>query len=216
MTTHDRTKPIPPPLTLTDRIRALTATVTQTCGSAVHRAGIHPDTITIAGLGLVLVASGVIAAGYLQAGAVLLLLGLPLDALDGAVARAMQRRDSFGALLDSTLDRYADAFIFAGLGYHFAVQDRFDLLLLTLAALIGSYSVSYVRARAEGLGVPVKIGWFSRLERVGIVLVMLLVPGLLTVGLVVLAVGTNLTGLQRLWFVYKTLAFNQATQQRED
>jgi CDP-diacylglycerol--glycerol-3-phosphate 3-phosphatidyltransferase len=193
------------PVTFTDHIRQYTAHLMTTLGTAVHRAGIHPDLITIAGLVIVAAASLVIAGGGLQLGALILLIGLPLDALDGAVARAMGRTDSFGALLDSTLDRYADAFIFAGLGYTFAVQDRYDLLLLALLALVGSYSVSYVRARAEGLGIAVKVGWFSRLERVGIILVMLFVPQLLTVGLVVLAVGTNITGLQRLWFVYKSL-----------
>lgn len=193
------------PVTLTDRVRALTASVLSRIGTAVHRMGIHPDTITIAGLVLVGIASILIADGQLQAGAVVLLISLPLDALDGAVARAMQRKDKFGAVLDSTLDRYADAFIFAGLGYTFAVQDRFDLMLLAVAALIGSYSVSYVRARAEGIGLSVKIGWFSRMERIVVILVMLLIPDLLLVGLIVLAVGTNLTGLQRLWYVYKTL-----------
>ena len=86
--------------------------------------------ITFAGLVLVGVASIIIGLGELQIGALVLLLGLPLDALDGAVARAMQRKDQFGALLDSTLDRYADAFIFAGLGYYFAVHLRFEMLLL--------------------------------------------------------------------------------------
>jgi CDP-diacylglycerol---glycerol-3-phosphate 3-phosphatidyltransferase len=193
------------PVTLTDRIRALTSRLTAWSGAVFYHLGIHPDWITIAGLILVLIGSIVIGMGQLQLGALVLLLGLPLDALDGAVARAMQRKDNFGALLDSTLDRYADAFIFSGLGYHFAVQNQLEMLLLALAALVGSYSVSYVRARAEGLGISVKIGWFSRLERVGIILVMLFVPQLLTVGLMVLAVGTNITGLQRLWFVYKAL-----------
>lgn len=204
MNLQKQAKP-PHPITLTDRLRSLMRGVTDWSGSAVHRLGIHPDAITIVGLLLVLIASIVIGSGELQWGALLLLIGLPLDALDGAVARAMQRTDGFGALLDSTLDRYADAFIFAGLGYHFAVLDRLDLMLLALAALMGSYSVSYVRARAEGLGISVKVGWFSRVERVGIILVMLFVPQLLTLGLVVLAVGTNVTGLQRLWFVYKAL-----------
>jgi CDP-diacylglycerol---glycerol-3-phosphate 3-phosphatidyltransferase len=195
----------PHPITFTDRVRVLTGKITSTLGATAHRLGIHPDVITILGLLLVGIAAVVIALGNLQLGAIILLLGLPLDALDGAIARAMQRTDSFGALLDSTLDRYADAFIFIGLGYYFAVQDRLDMLLLSLLALVGSYSVSYVRARAEGLGISVKVGWFSRLERVGIILIMLFVPQLLMVGLVVLAVGTNITGLQRLWFVYKTL-----------
>lgn len=193
------------PITLTDRVRAITGRMMSWLGSIVNRAGVHPDWITVAGLVLVGVASVIIGLGELQIGALVLLLGLPLDALDGAVARAMQRKGQFGALLDSTLDRYADAFIFAGLGYYFAVHLRFEMLLLAMAALIGTYTVSYVRARAEGIGLAVKVGWFTRMERVGIILVMLFVPQLLDLGVVVLAVGTNITGLQRLWFVYKAL-----------
>lgn len=133
----------------------------------------------------------------------MLILGLPLDALDGAIARAMQRRDNFGGLLDSTLDRYADGFIFAALGYYFASQNQLDNLVLALAALIGSYSVSYVRARAGEAGLSVKVGLFTRLERVAVLLPALLIPPLLVPGLWVLAIGTNFTGVQRVWFVYK-------------
>lgn len=196
---------IPSPITLTDRVRALTGRVLYRLGLALHRVGIHPDTLTLAGLALVAVASVMIGLGHLQWGALVLLVSLPLDALDGAVARAMQRQDQFGAVLDSTLDRYADAFIFAGLGYHLAVQGSFDLMLLAVAALIGSYSVSYVRARAEGIGLSVRIGWFSRLERLIVILAMLFIPALLPVGLLMLAAGTNFTGVQRLWYVYRVL-----------
>lgn len=197
------------PVTLTDRVRRVTNQAVSHAGSAVHKAGIHPDTITIIGTALVGVAAALIASGQLQAGAVLLLLSLPLDALDGAVARAMQRTDKFGGLLDSTLDRYADGFIFGALGYYFASLGEQTNLVLALAALLGSYGVSYVRARAGEAGLSVKVGWFSRMERVAIILLMLLVPPLLLPGLWVLAVGTNLTTLQRLWFVYRSTSQNK-------
>ncbi|MDX2141171.1 MAG: CDP-alcohol phosphatidyltransferase family protein [Chloroflexota bacterium] len=195
----------PSPDTLTDRIRRLTARITAGAGSAVHRLGVHPDAITIAGLLVVGIAAVPIAQGQHPLGALILLLGLPLDALDGAVARAMQRKDRFGAVLDSTLDRYADGIIFAALAYWFATQDQFVYLLLTLAALNGSFVVSYVRARAGEADLSVKVGWFSRLERVAVLLVMLAVPALLVPGLVVLAIGTNISALQRLWYVRRHL-----------
>jgi CDP-diacylglycerol--glycerol-3-phosphate 3-phosphatidyltransferase len=166
---------------------------------------VHPDTLTILGLVFVIIASVMIANGQFTAAALMLIVGLPLDALDGAVARAMQRQDSFGAVLDSTLDRYADAFIFSGFGYYFVTQDRHELLALALAALVGAYSVSYIRARAEGVNLRVTLGWFSRLERLVLVLVMLIIPPLTGIGLAMLALGTNLTALQRLWFVYNAL-----------
>src|SRR5690606_2771599 len=117
--------------------------------------------------------------GQMRIGAIVLLIGLPLDALDGAVARAMKRTGKFGAMFDSTLDRYADGFIFAALSYYFAVQGQYNLLLMTQAALLGSLLVSYTRARAEGIGVDTKIGLFSRVERVVVIILMLLIPSLL-------------------------------------
>ena len=177
------------------------------------RLGVHPNLITVAGLALVGVAAIFIARGmFLTAGAILL-VSLPLDALDGAVARAMNRSSPFGMMLDSTVDRYADGFIFAALGYYFAVQSQHELLILALLALVGSFLVSYVRARADDakVAVSVKVGWFTRLERVAVIVVMLLGAGLLqdagvlALGIVILAVGTNLTALQRLLFVYAAL-----------
>ncbi len=193
------------PITLTDRVRRATNQVVSGAGHAVHQAGIHPDTITILGFGMVALASYFIAIGQLPAGGIILLLGLPLDALDGAVARAMNRKDSFGGLLDSTLDRYADGFIFGALGYHFSSLGQHTELLLALAALLGSYGVSYVRARAGEAGLSVKVGWFSRMERIVVILLALFVPPLLLPGLWLLALGTNLTALQRIWFVYRTI-----------
>lgn len=198
--------------TLTDSVRAITNSLMTTIGLRLYRMGIHPDWITIAGLIVVFVGTTAIGAGQLQLGGFILLCGLPLDALDGAVARAMNRKDVFGAVLDSTLDRYADGFIFAGLSYYFAVHDRFELLLLSLAAGMGSFLVSYVRARAEGVGLSVKIGWFSRLERVTVILLMLLIPinGILELGVLILAVGSNISGVQRLWYVYHHLKNREA------
>jgi CDP-diacylglycerol--glycerol-3-phosphate 3-phosphatidyltransferase len=195
----------PHPLTFSDRVRAWTGGFMSRLGLLVVNIGIHPDWITVAGLIIVAAGSVMIGRGELQLGAVILAIGLPLDALDGAVARAMNRKDRFGELLDSTLDRYADAFIFAGLGYHFAVQNRLDMLVLAFVGLIGTQVVSYVRARADGVGVSVKVGLFTRLERVAIIMMMLFVPNLLPLGIWILAIGTNFTGLQRLWFVYRTL-----------
>lgn len=193
------------PVTLTDRVRALTGGFMTRLGTTLHRAGIHPDYITVFGLGIVIIASILIGKGQLQIGGVVLVLGLPLDAVDGAVARARQRKDRFGVMLDSSLDRYADGLIFAALSYYFAVQDENTLLLLALIALVGSFMVSYSRARAEGVDVDVRVGWFTRLERILVILLILLVPQTIEVGLWVLAIGTNLTAIQRIWFVYITL-----------
>ncbi len=193
------------PVTLSDRMRKQFSGLTRSAGMTVYHWGIHPDTITIVGLIVVAIGALFIAQGQIQVGGVLLLISLPLDALDGAVARAMQRKDRFGSILDSTLDRYADGFIFGALVYYFAQTGQQLQLILALASLMGSFVVSYVRARAGEADLSVKIGLFSRFERVITLLLLLLIPPLLTLGLVVLAVGTNVTGLQRLWYVYRHL-----------
>jgi CDP-diacylglycerol---glycerol-3-phosphate 3-phosphatidyltransferase len=203
ITHHSLLIPLMPPVTLTDRVRKQTAQMMETVGLAVHRLGIHPDIITIVGLLVVVVAAVPIAQGDHPLGALLLFLGLPLDALDGAVARAMQRQGQFGAVLDSTLDRYADGVIFSALAFYFAQRDDFIGMLLALAALNGTFVVSYVRARAGEAGLSVKVGLFSRMERIAVLLIMFAIPVLLMPGLVLLAVGTNFSGLQRLWYVRK-------------
>lgn len=172
-------------------------------GRTLHRLGVHPDMITLLGLAIVGIASVIIARGQFQLGGIILVLGLPLDAVDGAVARAMGRKGNFGGVLDSTLDRYADAFIFGGLSYYFAVQGQFDNMLLCFAALAGSFVVSYVRARAGEAGLSVKVGLLDRFVRVIIIVTLLLVPPLAILGLWVLAIGANFTALQRIWYVYR-------------
>jgi CDP-diacylglycerol--glycerol-3-phosphate 3-phosphatidyltransferase len=193
------------PITFTDQMRQLGYGIINPIGKWLYKLGIHPDLVTIVGCGLVLLACVPIAQGQLPVGAILLLLALPCDVLDGAVARAMERKGQFGAVLDSSLDRYADGFIFAALSYYFAVQGRMEWIVVAQAALLGTFMVSYLRARAEGVGVIAKIGLLSRMERSLIIIPMLLFPVLLEVLLLVLAIGTNLTTLQRLWFVYRTL-----------
>ena len=190
--------------TLSDTARAWTDGLTSSMGMTLHKIGFHPDAITFAGLLMVIVGSVFIARGEMLIGVIWLILALPMDALDGAVARAMKRNNRFGAMWDSTLDRYADGFIFAALSYYFAVNGRFEMLLLSQVALVGSLLVSYTRARAEGLGVDCKVGWFTRMERLAIILIMLLFPILLDFGVILLAIGTNITAMQRLWYVYQS------------
>ncbi len=201
------------PATLTDRLRAHTQVPLDRLGAWLARLGVQADQVTIFGLLLVGLAALQLAQGAFLAGALLLLCSLPLDALDGAVARAAGRASRFGMVLDSTLDRYADGFIFAAFGYYFAGQGRLDMLVAALAALLGSFLVSYIRARADDAKVAVSatVGLFSRLERVIVLLAMTSAAGILEsavpleIGLLLLAAGTNATALQRLRYVHRTL-----------
>lgn len=199
-----------PSKTRTDFARTKTYALLNGIGLWLYKRGVHPDIVTLVGFIGVLIGGIFIATGQFTLAGILLLISLPFDALDGAVARAMNRQDEFGKFWDSTLDRYADGVLFGGFAYFFATQDRFEMLIACLLGLIGSFMVSYTRARGEGLGLDVKIGLFSRLERVIMMLIVLFIPRLgeipmLEIGLWILALGTNFTSIQRIVHVYHLL-----------
>lgn len=193
---------IPTTPNLSTRLRQMTVGWMEGLGKRFAQWGIHPDTVTLLGLAITVVAAVLAAQGAFAAAAVVLIVGLPLDALDGAIARAMGRTNPFGGVLDSTIDRYADLLMLLALAYHFAVADRFGEMLLVFAAVVGSTLVSYIRARAGNAGLPCAGGWFSRFER-SIVLLATLLTGWMIPGLLILAAGSNLTAVQRLWSVYR-------------
>jgi CDP-diacylglycerol---glycerol-3-phosphate 3-phosphatidyltransferase len=189
--------------TLADWLRYQTRHFTTWLGQTGIRLKLHPDVITVIGLIVVLVAAWLTAQGQFFWAAIAMLLGTPLDALDGAIARAMNRKNRFGALLDSTLDRYADGFMFFGIGYYYAAHSQLNEFALSIVALIGAFAVSYVRARAEGLEIrSIKEGLFDRLVRTIVMFVMLL-TGWIVPGLIILAIGNHLTAIQRIYLVYQ-------------
>jgi len=102
------------------------------------------------------------------AGAIILFAGL-FDMLDGQVARLGNMSSRFGALFDSVLDRYSELFVLFGISYYLILQGYFYSSLCAFFAVIGSMMVSYVRARAEGLGIQCKEGFMQRPERVVII-----------------------------------------------
>jgi CDP-diacylglycerol--glycerol-3-phosphate 3-phosphatidyltransferase len=160
--------------------------------------------VTLAGL-VAYGASGlVLGLGYpAAAGWILAVLG-PLDAVDGLLAREQQRSSSFGAFLDSTVDRYAEFFLFLGLLIHMTLNEGRGLgaAVLILAAMTGSILVSYTRARAEALGFECKVGLLTRFERLFLLAVGLIFGWIYPV-LVVLALLTHVTALQRIFHVYR-------------
>ena len=138
--------------------------------------------------------------------AVALVAGGSMDTMDGAVAQLTGRVSRFGALLDSTLDRYCEALVLTSLGYVMAKHGRPIGVVLVLVTLFGSVMVSYTRARAEGIGVDIKIGLMTRVERVCIMILMLLTRQIL-IGLWILAILTQVTVIQRMWFAYRALKY---------
>lgn len=125
---------------------------------------IHPHVITGAGLLISILTAYLFVRGeFLLAGIMVILTGI-CDVLDGRLARATNRISKYGALIDSTIDRYSEVIIFLGIATYFRSESSYIHVLIILA-IAGSFLVSYTRARAEGLGIQCKIGIMQRPER---------------------------------------------------
>jgi len=135
--------------TFTDWARAQGEIILRPLVGVLARWNVHPNTVTILGFLLQAGIGVVFGLGRLRLGGILLLAIAPVDALDGALARAVGRKSRFGAFLDSTLDRLSDAALILGLTAHFIREGDHTLVALLLIALVASLLVSYVRARAE-------------------------------------------------------------------
>jgi len=166
------------------------------------KTGLTPNTLTVLGFLVSVAAGGLIATDYLLVGGLVVLFAGLFDLLDGALARARGQATRFGALLDSTLDRLSEAALLFGLLVLYARQDSTQGILLSGAVLVGSLLVSYVRARAEGLGLKCEVGLFTRPERV-IVLALGLMLDQVLVALWVMAVLTYVTVAQRLLYIWQ-------------
>lgn len=189
--------------------------------------GFSADHLTVFGFILCLASGLQFATGRFRAAALLALLSGLCDILDGQVARQSGKVTRFGAFLDSTLDRIAEAAMFVGIAWYYAAQlvdmavnpERvltnlqhglepvtFLVIAMTaMLALVGSFMVSYTRSRAEGLGLECKVGWFERPER----MVLLIIAGFFGLGpvipgaLIVLVIFSFATAIQRMAHVYK-------------
>ncbi len=159
--------------------------------------GVTPLGLSVAGLAGNVAAAILISRGALFMGGTVMLLASALDLLDGALARATNTASPAGALIDSTLDRASEAVVLFGVCVYMLGTDRDTEAMLAFVAVVGSLMVSYVRARAEGLGVSMTDGIFTRPERV-LLLGSALILGYLWIALWALAVLTSLTALQRL------------------
>lgn len=193
--------------------------------------GITPNFITTTGFLLNVVAAGVLiyASVYCEhselqymgwAGGIILFAGL-FDMMDGRVARLGNMSSTFGALYDSVLDRYSELVTFFGICYYLLLQGYFFYSIIAFVALIGSLMVSYVRARAEGLGIECKVGFMQRPERVVLTSLGALFCGIfgsvtafdpiliLVIPLAVIAVLANVTAFMRVNHCRKVMMANE-------
>lgn len=172
---------------------------------------LNPNHFTTVGLILSIPAAYLFGSGNLRWGGLIMLLGGLFDIIDGQVARATNRVTKFGALYDSTLDRYSEVMIFFGLAYYFITLEwRFIGLNLALISAVavcvaigGSVMTSYVRARAEGLDLECQVGIMQRPDRIVIIAVGALIHQfILVIAVIVVAIFSNVTAIQRLFHVW--------------
>ena len=223
----DRIEAGPAPASFKERARRVVRAALGPVAGFLHGLGIGPDHLTVTGLLAGVVASVVFLAGHFRHGAALIALAGICDILDGELARRSGRRSRFGAFLDSTLDRLSDGLVLAGIAGFYTVH-LYELVmdppaaaaevgrgldprswaivsLTAVLAMVGSFMVSYTRARAEGLGLECRVGWFERPERT----VLLIVAALFGVGrwmslaLILLALLSFVTAAQRVAHIWK-------------
>jgi len=140
--------------------------ITQPFINQLKKTSLTPNNVTCIGLVMAFLAGVCIGFGFLFAGGLFTVLSGLCDMLDGAMARNMGRVTVFGAILDSTLDRFEEAVIFIGILLFYAQGRVISGTLVTGFAWLASLLVSYIRARAEGSGLQCKVGIFTRAERI--------------------------------------------------
>jgi len=163
-----------------------------------------PNAITLIGFVLICGAAFLVATHHFLWGGIGVLVASIMDAFDGALARYSGRVSRFGAVLDSTLDRFSEGVVLLGIIYVMACEGSEWGAVLGGATLLLSLSVSYIRARAESIGLSCSEGWFTRVERV-IVIAVGLVINRVIIAIAIVAVLSLITALQRLYVVWHKL-----------
>ena len=166
--------------------------------------GLSPNSITVAGVVITFIAAVVLYMGQLRTAGLLILLGGLFDTVDGLIARNTGKSTRFGALLDSSLDRYSEFIILLGSAAYFIHLEEYGTSAGAMVALCGSFMVSYTRAKAESLGFEIKLGIMQRPERIVLIGLSALIHITAFKSVIwLVAVLANLTALQRLRFAYK-------------
>ncbi len=187
--------------------RNLAYRITDPIVRILSKSRITPNVLTLMNLAVNIIAAYVIASGHFLLGGVLIFVAGLFDLLDGALARFTRQTTKFGAILDSVADRVSEAAILCGLLIWYIPQKANLEIMLIFIVLIGSFLVSYIRARAEGLGWQCQVGLFTRAERVIVLAIGLLINNIFTrsiiVALCILAIFVFITVGQRLSYLWK-------------
>jgi CDP-diacylglycerol--glycerol-3-phosphate 3-phosphatidyltransferase len=198
--------------TPTDYLKKGALRVIEPAISLLARNNVSPNTITTIGTLLTVAAGVVYATGHIMTAGWIMAVTAFFDVVDGEVARRTGRSTVFGAFYDSSLDRVADGALMAGLTVFYAtnpIHHNLYMMVVCLCGIIGTFLVSYTRARAESLGIDAKVGVMQRPERI----VLLSAPqalfglfwnGWVLIGIIILLTVTAwITAVQRIAFVYR-------------
>ncbi len=191
-------------ITFSDRCRVWFKQFGDTCSRFLLKIGLSANAVTIIGCIGHLFAAYLAAVGQFTWAGILLLFFAVTDFFDGTMSRMTTggKGTKFGAVLDSTTDRYAEFMIFGGLIYYYADHGDYLLMIVSYAAIMGSILVSYTRAKGEIAGLNMKLGLMSRLERY-----LFLVPCLFFnvpfIAMWAIALGSQFTAIQRIVHIYR-------------
>lgn len=186
--------------------RAIADSLTRPVVRVLARTPLSPDMITWLGFLVAVGAAVLIITGHLFAAGLVMLFASFFDILDGALARITGRTSRFGAVLDSTLDRMAEAALLLAILVVYAREQSVAGVIIVGLALVGSMLVSYIRARAEALDIECQVGIFTRAERVVMLALGLLLSRfnyVLITALAVIVVFSFITVFQRLFHVWR-------------
>ncbi len=175
---------------------------------ALAATGITPNILTLVGLAAMCGIGVLLGFGYFALGGALIIVAGLFDSLDGTLARLTNRATAFGAFLDSTTDRFAEGALFLGIMYAFLQRGIALAAYIIFLAMLGTLMVSYARARAEGIGVKCDEGLLTRFERMGILVIGLILTAFfgdapILIALALIAIFANVTAVQRMWVVYR-------------
>jgi CDP-diacylglycerol---glycerol-3-phosphate 3-phosphatidyltransferase len=183
-------------------------------GAGLRKTGLTPDHLTVMGLLVACGAAVAIGAGNLILGVILVILAALPDLLDGALAKASNSSSQRGAFFDSVIDRFTDAILLGGVAWYLASTESAHMAMLPFAVMALSSISSYMRAKAESLGLDAKGGLMERAERIILLCVGLLIEPLLIPVLWILLVTTAVTAVQRFVKVWKQAAIAPVTAER--
>ena len=201
----------PKPASFSESLRPKAAKILQPIGRTLIRLHITANMLTFFGFVLAAVSGLLAATGNLVWAGIVLLLAAPMDAFDGTVARLSgSAKSKFGAFWDSTLDRYSESLVLLGVLIYGLSRNNDWIVVLASVTVFGSLLVSYTRSRAETLGVDCKVGIMTRLERVVVTVLMLVLNPLypdvpVLIGLGLMAIFTNVTVIMRIVHVRREM-----------